>query len=63
MAEEKKYQGYGYHGGGRPKIDNEARRATLSIVGTASEIKKIKELAKASEKTTSRFVIEEILHK
>lgn len=57
---EKKYTGYGYHGGGRPRKDVEARRMTISISGTPSEIQELKRLAEESEKTVSRFVLDMI---
>lgn len=56
--EKKQYTGYGYHGGGRPRKDEEARRKTISISGTPTEIETIRHKAKASGKTTSRFLIE-----
>lgn len=56
--EKKQYTGYGYHGGGRPRKDEEARRKTISISGTETEIKTIRQKAKSSGKTTSRFLIE-----
>lgn len=60
--EEKKYTGRGgYHGGGRPAKGDAAKRTTMSIAGTASEIEKIKKLAAENGKTISRFVIEKIL--
>lgn len=58
MSEEKKYSGYGYHGGGRPKKDAEARRCTISISGTPSEIAELKKLAQESGKTVSRFILD-----
>lgn len=61
MAEEKKYTGYGFHGGGRPRKDVEARRVTISISGTSSEIAGLKELAKNKGLNVSRFVIETLL--
>ena len=59
MAEEKKYSGYGYHGGGRkPKGDEpKTTTTTMSIVCTASERAKIKELAKNSGLSISGFVL------
>lgn len=60
MDEEKKYSGYGYHGGGRPKKDAEARRCTISISGTPSEIAELKKLAQESGKTVSRFILDNI---
>ena len=43
---EKKYVGYGYHGGGRKRKGNEARTCTMSIVCTESQKAKIKADAK-----------------
>ena len=43
---EKKYTGYGYHGGGRKAEGDEPKTITMSIVCTASERDKIKTLAK-----------------
>lgn len=59
---EKKYVGYGYHGGGRKKAPEEtAKTKTLSIVCSQSERDRIKELADKEGKTVSRFVVEKIL--
>ena len=57
MAEEKKYTGYGYHGGGRKAKGEEPKTTTMSIVCTASERSKIKELAKNSGLSISGFVL------
>ncbi len=59
MAEqkEKKYSGYGYHGGGRKAKGDEPKTTTMSIVCTASERAKIKELAKNSGLSVSGFVL------
>lgn len=57
---EKQYTGYGYHGGGRPRKDKEARRKTISISGTPTEIENLKKLAKESGKTVSRFVLDNL---
>ena len=54
---EKKYTGYGYHGGGRKPKGEESRTCTMSIVCTASEKKMIKELASNSGLSVSRFVM------
>lgn len=52
---EKKYVGRGgYHGGGRPRKDEEARRKTVSISGTATELEQLKELAKNESKTLKK---------
>ena len=61
MAEEKKYTGYGYHGGGRKAKGDEPRTCTMCIVCTASEKAKIKELAEKEGKKISTFCIEKIL--
>ncbi|MCQ2584479.1 MAG: hypothetical protein MJ185_02720 [Treponema sp.] len=60
-GEEKKYSGYGYHGGGRPKKDEEARRKTISISGTPTEVEKLKELAEAAGKTVSRYIFDNLI--
>ena len=62
MTEDKpKYTGRGgYHGGGRPRKDEEARRKTISISGTPKEIENLKKLAKESGKTVSRFVLDNL---
>lgn len=59
----KKYVGYGYHGGGRPKKSENEKTVykTISIAGSPEEIKKIRELAESEKKTISRFIIEKIL--
>ena len=51
------------HGGARPgagrkRQDTEPRRATMAISGTKTELETIRQKAKASGKTTSRFLIE-----
>ena len=54
---EKKYSGYGYHGGGRKPKGEESRTCTMSIVCTASEKAMIKELASNSGLTISGFIL------
>ena len=63
MAEEKKYQGYGYHGGGRKALPENQKKKyiTLSISGTPEEIQNIKEKAKKTGLTVSRFVITNLI--
>lgn len=63
MAEqkEKKYSGYGYHGGGRKAKGDEPKNVTMSIVCTASEKAKIKELSQDAGLTISEFCINRIL--
>lgn len=51
------------HGGARPgsgpkRHDTEARNKTMAISGTPTEIETIRQKAKVSGKTTSRFLIE-----
>lgn len=58
---EKKYSGYGYHGGGRKPKGEESKNCTMSIVCTASEKERIKELAKNDGKNISSFCIKKIL--
>lgn len=55
-----KYTGYGYHGGGRPRKDTEARRVTISISGTPSEITTLKEKAAAAGLNVSRYVLDNL---
>ena len=47
-------------GAGRPRKDKEARRKTISISGTSTEIENLKKLAKESGKTVSRFVLDNL---
>lgn len=56
------------HGGARPgagrkRKDDEARRSTMAISGTETELETIRQLAKNAGKTTSRFLIELALEK
>ena len=59
----KKYVGYGYHGGGRPKKAESEKTIykTISVAGSFEEIEQIREMAQAENKTVSRFIIESIL--
>lgn len=54
---EKKYTGYGYHGGGRKPKGEEPKTTTMSIVCTASERAFIKEQAKNCGLSISGFVL------
>lgn len=45
-------------GAGRKRQDIEARRTTMAISGTPTEIETIRRMAKDAGKTTSRFLIE-----
>lgn len=60
----KKYVGYGYHGGGRPKKAESEKTIykTISVAGSPEEIEQIREMAQTENKTVSRFIIESILN-
>ena len=51
MAEEKKYSGYGYHGGGRKATG--IKRVSICISGQPEQIEKLKQQAAQEEKTVS----------
>lgn len=51
-----KYSGYGYHGGGRKATD--VKRVSFAISCQPEELERLKELAKKSGKTTSRFLLD-----
>jgi len=55
-----KYKGYGYHGGGRKKLDPADKKQfkTISISGTPEEIEKIKLNAKLQNKYVSKYIID-----
>ena len=57
-ALEKATHGGARPGAGRKRKDTEARNKTIAISGTETEIKTIRQKAKSSGKTTSRFLIE-----
>ena len=62
MAEkEKKYSGYGYHGGGRKPTGRLKIFANTTISGTPEEIEELKSLAKSKGKSLSRLVLETLL--
>lgn len=54
--EEKKYSGYGYHGGGRKATG--VKRVTINISGQPEQIARLKELAARENKTVSAFILE-----
>ena len=58
---ENKYNGYGYHGGGRKPTGRLKIFANTTISGTPEEIAKLKELAKQNGKSTSRFIFDTLL--
>lgn len=53
---EKKYSGYGYHGGGRKPTG--IKRVSICISGQPEQIGKLKELAAQENKTVSAFILE-----
>lgn len=57
---DKKYTGYGYHGGGRKKQGPEAKRETVSFVCTPSEKQLLKELAQNAGLSQSQFICKKI---
>ena len=59
--EKKQYSGYGYHGGGRKATG--VKRVSFSVSCQPEELEKIKELAAASGKTISRFLLDLALNK
>lgn len=63
MTSEKKYTGYGYHGGGRKPSspDGQPRRTSMTISGTKTEIEALRKLSQNAGKSTSRYVIERVL--
>ena len=56
MAEEKKYSGYGYHGGGRKATG--IKRVSICISGKPEQIEEVKKIAAQEEKTVSAFSLE-----
>ena len=55
MAEEKKYTGYGYHGGGRPKADVPIKK--FSISASINDYALIKAEAEKQEISISKYLI------
>ena len=59
MNEEKKYSGYGYHGGGRKKGSGEGtKRVSFSVSCQPEELEKVKILAEKAGKSVSRFLLD-----
>lgn len=61
MEEEKKYVGYGYHGGGRKKTGRLKQFVSTTISGSAEEIELLKQKAKENNKSVSRFILDNLL--
>lgn len=55
MAEEKKYTGYGYHGGGRPKSEVSIKK--FSISASVNDYDQIKAEAEKQGMSISRYLI------
>ena len=53
---EKKYSGYGYHGGGRKATG--IKRVSFSVSCQPEEAKTVKKLAEAAGKTVSRYLMD-----
>ena len=53
---EKKYSGYGYHGGGRKATG--IKRVSICISGQPEQIGELKKIAAREGKTVSAFVFE-----
>ncbi|MBR4464793.1 MAG: ribbon-helix-helix protein, CopG family [Treponema sp.] len=57
--EEKKYSGYGYHGGGRKKGSGSGtKRVSFSVSCQPEELEKVKSLAEKAGKSVSRFLLD-----
>ena len=54
--EEKKYTGYGYHGGGRKATG--VKRVSFSMSCQPEELDKVKDLAEKAGKSVSRFLLD-----
>ena len=61
MAEEKKYTGYGYHGGGRPKAEVPIKK--FSISANLCDYELIKTEAEKKGMSISRYLILTALEK
>ncbi len=61
MAEDKKYSGYGYHGGGRKPTG--IKRVSVNISGQPDEITALKNKAKSAGKNLSCYILDELVRK
>lgn len=59
MAKEKKYSGYGYHGGGRKPTG--IKRASIAISGQPEELEQLKINAAKAGKTVSSFILDALV--
>lgn len=56
MSEEKRYSGYGYHGGGRKAEGDEPRRETVAFVCTVSQKARLKANAEKAGLSVSKYI-------
>lgn len=61
MEEEKKYSGYGYHGGGR-KRKSEAGRVSFCVSCTEEQREAIKKKAEDMNMTVSELILSSVLN-
>lgn len=59
MADQKKYSGYGYHGGGRKPTG--IKRVSINISGQPEEIELLKKKASDAGKNVSRFILDMVI--
>ena len=57
MAGEKKYSGYGYHGGGRKATG--IKRVAICISGQPEQIEELKQQAAAENMTVSAYIFQQ----
>ena len=57
MADEKKYTGYGYHGGGRKATG--IKRVSICISGQPEQIEELKQQAAAENMTVSAYIFQQ----
>ena len=57
MADEKKYSGYGYHGGGRKATG--IKRVSICISGQPEQIEQLKQQAAAENMTVSAYIFQQ----
>ena len=55
--DEKKYKGYGYHGGGRPPKPVELKAVTLTISLLPADVKRIRAAAASLDCNVSQYVM------
>lgn len=61
MAEEKKYSGYGYHGGGRPRKDEADKRVKVWLSCRQDQKDQLNEAAEKAGLTLSAFILDKCL--